>query len=116
MIDPLLTLDKGARVPSGVKGSPMRLRHWFRGCYCAPQNKIRRIREISDKPTRNTLSDSVARQLANTTKTAPQLATITPRWLVNLLQWIPLEAGTLRVNLVEGSENVEVALAKRTAR
>ncbi len=28
------------------------------------------------------LSDNAARQLANATKTVPQLATITPRWLV----------------------------------
>ena len=34
------------------------------------------------------LSDNAARQLANATKTAPQLATITPRWLVQLLQWL----------------------------
>src|SRR5512145_2818305 len=63
---------------------------------------------MSDAPTRTTVSDAAARQLANTTKVAPQLSAITPRWLVNLLQWIPLEAGTLRVNRVEGPENIEV--------
>jgi hypothetical protein len=68
---------------------------------------------MSDKPTRSTVSDAAARQLANTTKTVPQLTTITPRWLVNLLQWIPLEAGTLRVNRVEGPENVQVACGSR---
>ncbi|PTR12990.1 hypothetical protein LV780_16805 [Cereibacter azotoformans] len=39
-------------------------------------------------------SDSAARQLANATKTAPILSTISPRWLVHLLQWLPVEAGT----------------------
>jgi len=34
------------------------------------------------------LGDGAARQLANTTKTVPQLSTITPRWLVHLLQWV----------------------------
>lgn len=38
------------------------------------------------------LGDHAARQLANATKTAPQLSTITPRWLTHLLQWIPVEA------------------------
>jgi hypothetical protein len=55
------------------------------------------------------LSDSAARQLANATKTAPQLATITPRWLVHLLQWVPVEAGIYRVNKVKNPGKVEVA-------
>jgi hypothetical protein len=37
------------------------------------------------------LGDRAARQLANTTKTAPQLIAITPRWLVQLLGWVPVE-------------------------
>lgn len=69
---------------------------------------------MSENPTRTTLSDAAARQLANTTKVAPQLASITPRWLVNLLQWIPLEAGTLRVNRVVDPENIEVACGGRS--
>ena len=32
------------------------------------------------------LSDNAARQLANATKTVPQLSAISPRWLVHLLQ------------------------------
>lgn len=36
--------------------------------------------------SQRSLSDGAARQLANATKTAPQLSTITPRWLVQLLQ------------------------------
>jgi hypothetical protein len=59
------------------------------------------------------LGDSAARQLANTTKTPPQLSTITPRWLVHLLQWVPVEAGIYRVNKVRNPEDVKVACAKR---
>ena len=36
-------------------------------------------------PAHRALGDNAARQLANTTKTAPQLSTISPRWLVHLL-------------------------------
>jgi len=59
------------------------------------------------------LSDSAARQLANTTKTVPQLDTITPRWLVHLLQWVPVEAGIYRVNKVRNPQDVKIACAKR---
>ncbi len=52
-----------------------------------------------------TLSAEAARQLANTTKTPPIWEGVTPRWLVSLLPWTPLEAGTYRVNKVkEGGE------------
>jgi hypothetical protein len=58
------------------------------------------------------LGDGAARQLANTTKTVPQLATITPRWLVNFLQWIPVEAGIYRLNKVKNPNDVKVACAE----
>ncbi len=52
-----------------------------------------------------TLGAQAARQLANTTKTPPQWVGTTPRWLVSLLPWTPVEAGTYRVNKVkEGGE------------
>ncbi len=52
-----------------------------------------------------TLGAAAARQLANTTKTPPQWIGVTPRWLVSLLPWTPVEAGTYRVNKVrEGGE------------
>ena len=55
--------------------------------------------------TPNTLGAQAARQLANTTKTPPQWIGVTPRWLVSLLPWTPVEAGTYRVNKVkEGGE------------
>jgi hypothetical protein len=59
------------------------------------------------------LGDGAARQLANTTKTVPQLYTITPRWLVHLLQWVPVEAGIYRVNKVNNADEVKIACAKR---
>lgn len=49
---------------------------------------------------RHTLSELQARQLANVTKTVPMMTEITPRWLVQFLQWVPVEAGTYRVNKV----------------
>jgi len=49
---------------------------------------------------RHTLSESQARQLATVTKTAPMMEAITPRWLTSFLQWVPVEAGTYRVNKV----------------
>ena len=56
----------------------------------------------------HTLSEQAAFQLANVTKTAPQYGAITPRWLVRLLDWKPLEAGTLRVNRVVNEKSVDV--------
>lgn len=50
--------------------------------------------------TRHTLGERAARQLANTTKTVPQMQAITPRWLIGCLPWVPVEAGTYRVNRV----------------
>lgn len=56
----------------------------------------------------HSLGERAAFQLANVTKTPPQYGAITPRWLVRLLDWKPLEAGTLRVNRVVHDESVEV--------
>jgi Phage capsid-like protein len=58
--------------------------------------------------THHALGDRAAFQLANVTKTPPQYEAITPRWLVRLLDWKPLEAGTLRVNRVVDDEDVDV--------
>ena len=65
-------------------------------------------------PTAQTaLSDAAARQLANATKTTAQLSTITPRWLVRLLHWVPVEAGIYRVNKVSHPEEIETACPPR---
>lgn len=63
--------------------------------------------------TLHTLGDNAARQLANATKTAPQLATITPRWLTHLLQWVPVEAGIYRVNQVRNPEDIKVTCTSK---
>lgn len=66
-----------------------------------------------DVPEAMALSDVAARQLANATKSAPQLSTITPRWLVHLLSWVPVEAGIYRLNRVVHPEEVDVACLAR---
>jgi hypothetical protein len=54
------------------------------------------------------VSDAAARQLANATKTVPQMASITPRWLTHLLSWVPVEAGIYRLNKVVHPESVDI--------
>jgi hypothetical protein len=44
------------------------------------------------------IGERAARQLANTTKTPPQWRGTTPRWLIQMLPWVPVEAGVYRVN------------------
>jgi hypothetical protein len=56
---------------------------------------------MSDTEVRNTLAEGAARQLANATKTRAQWGGISPRWLVPLLQWTPVEAGIFRLNQVK---------------
>ncbi|MBN9248321.1 MAG: helix-turn-helix domain-containing protein [Hyphomicrobium sp.] len=62
------------------------------------------------------LGDIAARQLANATKTVPQMSSITPRWLVHFLSWVPVEAGIYRVNKVKDADRVEVACSLRDER
>lgn len=68
-------------------------------------------------PTENevqlALSDNAARQLANATKTTPQLSIISPRWLVHFLQWVPVEAGIFRLNRVKNPRQVTVTCSQR---
>jgi hypothetical protein len=68
---------------------------------------------MAQKIQHHALGDVAARQLANATKTVPQLLTITPRWLLHLLPWIPVEAGIFRLNKVKNPEQVQVALSHR---
>lgn len=44
------------------------------------------------------LSQAGARTLASTTKTAPQMRGISPRWLLRMLPWVATEAGIYRIN------------------
>src|ERR1700733_3405558 len=62
------------------------------------------------------LGDVAARQLANATKTAPQIERISPRWLTHLLQWTPVEAGIFRVNRVKDEAKVAVDCSDRDER
>jgi encapsulin shell SprI-like protein len=63
---------------------------------------------VATTEIRRSLGDKPARQLANTTKTAPQFDAITPRWLVQLLSWKPVESGTFRVNKVRKDTEIAV--------
>ena len=58
------------------------------------------------------VTTATARKLANTTKTAPQMGSITPRLLLKLLPWTQVESGTYRVNRtkveLKKEERVEV--------
>ncbi len=62
------------------------------------------------------LGDVAARQLANATKTVPQMSSITPRWLTHLLQWVPVEAGIYRLNKVKDASSVTVDCSVRDER
>jgi CRP-like cAMP-binding protein len=66
------------------------------------------------------LGTSAARQLATTTKTVPQMLSITPRWFLRLLPWVEVSAGTYRVNrrraLVREEGPVSVRLTDGQAR
>ncbi len=59
------------------------------------------------------LTDAAARQLANATKTTAQLDTISPRWLIRMLEWTPVEAGIYRLNKVLNPESIEVVCPPR---
>src|ERR1700735_2074582 len=64
---------------------------------------------MSDSLLQRSISTSVARNLANTTKTSPKMMSITPRWLLSLLPWVQVEGGTYRVNRTK----VELSKAAR---
>jgi hypothetical protein len=49
-------------------------------------------------PARLSLGTAAARNLATTTKSVPQMAAITPRWLLRVLPWVDVDSGTYRVN------------------
>ena len=46
----------------------------------------------------SSLDTSAARNLATTTKSAPQMQGITSRWLLKLLHWVNVQGGVYRVN------------------
>lgn len=52
-----------------------------------------------------TLGEEAARQLSTVTPSAPQWSGITPRWVVPLLEWVPVESGVYRVNRVKDPDS-----------
>src|ERR1700749_3354698 len=64
---------------------------------------------MSDNLLQRSVTTSVARNLANTTKKAPKMMSITPRWLLSLLPWVQVDGGTYRVNRTK----VELTKAER---
>jgi hypothetical protein len=66
--------------------------------------------------THTALGDVAARTLSNATKTVPMLSTITPRWLVHLMQWVPVEAGIYRVNKAKDPNKIEVDCSNKDER
>jgi hypothetical protein len=69
---------------------------------------------VFEQPT--ALGDVAARQLAIATRTVPQMSSITPRWLTQLLHWVPVESGIYRVNKVKDASSVEVDCSNRDER
>ncbi|MFF4494485.1 family 2B encapsulin nanocompartment shell protein [Streptomyces sp. NPDC001546] len=49
-------------------------------------------------PQQRSLSTAAARNLASTTKSAPQMQEITSRWLLKMLPWVSVHGGTYRLN------------------
>src|SRR5436305_572927 len=66
---------------------------------------------MPDNLLQRSVTTSVARNLANTTKTSPKMMSITPRWLLGLLPWVQVAGGTYRVNRTK----VELSKAQRIA-
>ncbi|MFI9045406.1 family 2B encapsulin nanocompartment shell protein [Streptomyces sp. NPDC053427] len=52
----------------------------------------------AEDSSHSSLSTTAARNLATTTKTAPQMQGISSRWLLRLLPWVQVSGGTYRVN------------------
>lgn len=54
--------------------------------------------ERLDSAPRSSLSTAAARNLATTSKSAPQMQEITSRWLLRTLPWVETKGGVYRVN------------------
>ncbi|KOX02237.1 Crp/Fnr family transcriptional regulator [Streptomyces sp. NRRL B-1140] len=60
-------------------------------------DSIPEARTTSDPPQQS-LGTAAARNLATTTKSAPQMQEITSRWLLRMLPWVEADGGAYRVN------------------
>src|SRR3954449_2271719 len=69
---------------------------------------------MSDSLLQRSVTTSVAKNLATTTKTRPKMQSITPRWLLSMLPWVHVHGGTYRVNRTKvelsKAERIEVSL------
>ncbi|MFE7552058.1 family 2B encapsulin nanocompartment shell protein [Streptomyces gardneri] len=52
----------------------------------------------TDQAPQQSLGTAAARNLATTTKSAPQMQEITSRWLLRMMPWVQVQGGTYRVN------------------
>jgi CRP-like cAMP-binding protein len=64
---------------------------------------------MTDNLVQRSVTTSVAKNLASTTKTSPKMMSITPRWLLSLLPWVQVNGGIYRVNRTK----VELPKAER---
>ncbi|HAF01425.1 MAG TPA: hypothetical protein DCO68_02520 [Methylophilaceae bacterium] len=71
---------------------------------------------MTEKHNQTALGDVAARTLSNATKTVPMLSTISPRWLVHLMNWVPVEAGIYRVNKAKNPNAIEVDCSNKDER
>lgn len=71
---------------------------------------------MAEQHIQTALGDVAARTLANATKTVPMLSTISPRWLVHLMHWLPVEAGIYRVNKAKDPGAIEVDCSAKDER
>ncbi len=60
-------------------------------------DQVAEVSSNGDRPM-SSLGVEAARNLATTTKSAPQMQEITSRWLLRLLPWVQVSGGTYRVN------------------
>ena len=74
---------------------------------------------MSDSLLQRSVTTSVAKNLATTTKTSPKMMSITPRWLLSMLPWVDVHGGTYRVNRTKvelsKAERIEVTLSNGNA-
>ncbi|MFD3540276.1 family 2B encapsulin nanocompartment shell protein [Streptomyces sp. NPDC058662] len=56
------------------------------------------VQQLEQATRQSSLSTAAARNLATTTKSAPQMQEITSRWLLRMLPWVETKGGTYRVN------------------
>lgn len=64
------------------------------------------MNQFDPSMTHISLYPSVARRLSNTTKTTPMMDSITPRWFMDFMPWVSVEAGIYRVNRIKRVQDV----------